>query len=129
MQGETFYIVLGYPDSFLGKRMVASAVSHRNKKLEALGRPDLIPLLQPTYRLGCKRVVFSSDYLDAIAKPNVTLVQSPIKEIKDRTIINEDGRVEEVDVLVLGTGYKTQEGVLGNIESKFYQLYISALSC
>lgn len=84
--------------------------------MEALGRPDLIPLLQPTYRLGCKRVVFSSDYIDAVAKPNVHLVQSPIKELKDRTIVTEDGRVEEVDILVLGTGYKTQEGVLGNIE-------------
>lgn len=118
MQGEGFYIALGYPDSFIAKKFVASAVKERNKKLEDLGRPDLIPLLQPSYRLGCKRVVFSSDYIDAIAKPNVHLVQSPIKELKDRTIVTEDGRVEEVDILVLGTGYKTQAGVLGNIESR-----------
>lgn len=82
-----------------------------------MGRPDLIPVLQPTYRLGCKRIVFSSDYVESVAKPNVHLIKSPIKEIIDNAIITEDGHTEEVDILVLGTGYKTQVGVLGNIES------------
>jgi cation diffusion facilitator CzcD-associated flavoprotein CzcO len=97
--------------------LVAGVVKDRNEELTALGRPDLIPALQPTYRLGCKRIVFSSDYIKSVARPNVHLVQSPIKEIKDKTIVTEDGHVEEVDILVLGTGYKTQEGILGNIES------------
>ncbi|KAL0582124.1 hypothetical protein ABG067_008163, partial [Albugo candida] len=115
-QSEILYIAFGYPDSFVTKRLVAGVVKDRNEELTALGRPDLIPVLQPTYRLGCKRIVFSSDYIKSVAKPNVHLVQSPIKEIKDKTIVTEDGRVEEVDILVLGTGYKTQEGILGNIE-------------
>lgn len=82
-----------------------------------LNRPDLVKLLKPNYRLGCKRVVFSSEYLDAVAKPNVSVINASIKEIKSNTIITEDGQVNEFDVLVLGTGYKTQQGMLGNIKS------------
>jgi cation diffusion facilitator CzcD-associated flavoprotein CzcO len=84
-----------------------------------LGRPDLIEKLKPTYRLGCKRIVFSSNFRETIAKPNVILRQTAIKEVKANAIITEDGVTEEIDILVLGTGFKTQQGVLGNIESKF----------
>jgi cation diffusion facilitator CzcD-associated flavoprotein CzcO len=91
--------------------------------LTKLGRSDLIPVLKPSYEFGCKRLIFSSDYFEAIASPNVTVVRSPIKEIKGNKIITEDGQIEEVDILVLGTGYKTQEGFLGDIESKIRLLY------
>jgi cation diffusion facilitator CzcD-associated flavoprotein CzcO len=118
LQGELMYIIFGYPDLFITKWFENLMVYLRSKELTDLGRPDLIPVLKPTCRLGCKRLVFSSDFYQAIASPNASLVRSPIKEIKGKTIITEDGRMEEVDILVLATGYKTQEGVLGNIESK-----------
>lgn len=79
----------------------------------------MIEKLKPTYRLGCKRIVFSSNFRENIAKPNVILLKTAIKEVTANAIITEDGVTEEIDILVLGTGFKTQHGVLGNIESKF----------
>jgi len=46
------------------------------------------------------------------------LNQTAIKEVRDNAIVTEDGVTEEIDILVLGTGFKTQQGVLGDIESK-----------
>lgn len=88
------------------------------KELAQLGRPDLIERLKPDYRMGCKRLVFSSEFNKAIARPNVILNQTAIKDVTDKSIITEDGVTEEIDILVLGTGFKTQQGVLGDIESK-----------
>ncbi|KAI8640580.1 putative flavin-binding monooxygenase-like protein [Parasitella parasitica] len=113
---DLVYLTFGYPDSFLSKRLNKNMNDSRVKELTQLGRPDLIEKLKPTYRLGCKRVVFSSEFHEAIAKPNVLLNQSPIKNIMDKTIVTEDGATEEVDILVLGTGFQTQQGVLGDIE-------------
>lgn len=99
---------------------MAKFVENANaKELTQLGRPDLVERLKPNYRMGCKRLVFSSEFNKTIARPNVILNQTAIKEVTDKAIITEDGITEEIDILVLGTGFKTQQGVLGNIESKW----------
>lgn len=118
MQAEYIYLFFGYPDSWITKRDRDLNQRNIESKLTKLGRPDLIPVLKPSYKFGCKRLIFSSDYFDAVVSPNVTVVKSPIKEINGNKIVTEDGQVDEVDILVLGTGFKTQEGFLGNIECK-----------
>lgn len=109
--------MFGYPDSFLAQRTVKTVEKNQKEKLLKANRPDLVEILKPSYRFGCKRVVFSSEYLDAITKPNVSVIRSPIKTVEANTIVNEDGQTNEFDILVLATGYKTQQGILGNIKS------------
>ncbi|CEP14896.1 hypothetical protein [Parasitella parasitica] len=113
---DLVYLTFGYPNSFFSKKFANDINDLSAKELTQLGRPDLIEKLKPTYRLGCKRVVFSSDFRKAIVKPNVILNRTAIKNITDNTIVTEDGATEEIDILVLGTGFKTQHGVLGDIE-------------
>jgi cation diffusion facilitator CzcD-associated flavoprotein CzcO len=81
---------------------------------EAIGRwhlrrsvpdPDLRRKLTPRYRIGCKRILISNNYLPAVAKPNVELVTDGIREIKARSIVGEDGVEREVDTIIMGTGF------------------------
>lgn len=71
--------------------------------------PVLRAKLTPTYRLGCKRVLLSSDYLQTLCRPNVELVTDPIVEVGRCGIVTAkaDGeRVEHpVDTIVFGTGF------------------------
>lgn len=85
-------------------------------RLKRAGRPDLIPVLTPDYPPGCKRIAKSENYLEALAKPNVTVERAGVAEIRGRTIIDKNGNENEVDILVLATGFDVQ-GFAGNLKS------------
>ncbi|OBH19576.1 flavin-containing monooxygenase [Mycolicibacter sinensis] len=72
-------------------------------------------MLTPDHPLGCKRLVFSSDYLPALGRPNVEVVTSPAKALRSRSLVTEDGTECEVDVVVCATGYAAAD-YLGQIE-------------
>lgn len=67
--------------------------------------PALRARLEPNYRIGCKRILISSDYYPALARPNVELVTSGITSVDERAITTQDGVRREVDVIVFGTGF------------------------
>jgi cation diffusion facilitator CzcD-associated flavoprotein CzcO len=69
--------------------------------------PELRRTVWPDYTFGCKRVLFSSRYLPALARPNVDLVTAPIERLTERGIVTADGREHEVDCIIYGTGFKT----------------------
>ncbi len=60
--------------------------------------------LTPDYRIGCKRVLFSDDYLPALTRPNVHLETAAITEIVPAGVRTASG-VVEADVLIYGTGF------------------------
>jgi cation diffusion facilitator CzcD-associated flavoprotein CzcO len=61
--------------------------------------------LEPSYTIGCKRILPSNDYYPALSQPNVEVVTSGIRELRERSIVTEDGAEHEVDALVLATGF------------------------
>ncbi|KAF9178042.1 hypothetical protein BGZ51_004870 [Haplosporangium sp. Z 767] len=65
--------------------------------------------LTPKYEMGCRRVVVSSNYFPALAKKNVNVHTETISAVKGNSLILKDGSVQEVDALVLATGFKVQE--------------------
>jgi cation diffusion facilitator CzcD-associated flavoprotein CzcO len=67
--------------------------------------------LTPSYRMGCKRVLLSDDYYPALQRPSVELVTTPIRELRERTIVTADGAERAVDTLILGTGFDAADGV------------------
>jgi cation diffusion facilitator CzcD-associated flavoprotein CzcO len=73
--------------------------------------PDLRRRIWPDYPFGCKRILFSSSYLPALARPNVDLVTDPIARISARGVVAADGREREVDCIIYGTGFKANEFV------------------
>ncbi|MGR6970959.1 flavin-containing monooxygenase [Streptomyces cynarae] len=71
----------------------------------AVKDPALRARLTPDYRIGCKRILLSSDYYPALAQPNVDVVASGLAEVRGRVVVAADGTEAEVDAIVFGTGF------------------------
>ena len=65
--------------------------------------------LTPNFRLGCKRILVSSDWYPALGQDNVDVVTEGIEEVRARSIITEDGNEHEVDTIILGTGFSVTD--------------------
>ncbi len=61
--------------------------------------------LTPAYRMGCKRILISNDYLPTFNRPDVSLVTAPIARIEPDAVVTADGERHVVDTLVLSTGF------------------------
>lgn len=72
----------------------------------AVRDPELRERLRPDYRAACKRLVISPDFYDAIQKPNAELVTAPIECVEPDGVRTQEGRLHELDVLVLATGFR-----------------------
>jgi cation diffusion facilitator CzcD-associated flavoprotein CzcO len=73
--------------------------------------PELRERLRPDYRATCKRLVLSPDFYDAIQRPNARLVTEPIERVEAKGVRTRDGRLHELDVLVLATGFRVDRFV------------------
>ncbi|HXW33460.1 MAG TPA: NAD(P)/FAD-dependent oxidoreductase, partial [Acidimicrobiales bacterium] len=67
--------------------------------------PALRERLRPDYRAACKRLIVSTDFYEAIQKPNAELVTEPIEAVETKGVRTTDGVLRELDVLVLATGF------------------------
>ncbi len=67
--------------------------------------PVLREKLTPKYEIGCKRILVSDDYYQAMVRPNVELVTSPITGIGAEGVRSEDEQERPADVLIYGTGF------------------------
>jgi cation diffusion facilitator CzcD-associated flavoprotein CzcO len=73
---------------------------------ESVTDPELRERLRPDYRAACKRLVMSTDFYQAIQKPQAELVTEAIERVEPRGVRTRDGRLHELDVLVLATGFQ-----------------------
>ena len=73
--------------------------------LAAIRDPVLRAKLTPDYEVGCKRLVFSDGFYDAIQQPSVDLVTTGIDHIEPRGVVTTDGVLHELDALVYATGF------------------------
>jgi cation diffusion facilitator CzcD-associated flavoprotein CzcO len=71
--------------------------------------PELRRRVWPNYTFGCKRVLFSSHFLPALARPNVELVTNAIRSMTPAGIVTADGRLHELDCVIWGTGFRASE--------------------
>lgn len=74
--------------------------------LETVRDPELRERLRPNYRAACKRLIISPGFYDAIQRPNAWLVTDGIDHVEPRGVRTVDGRLHELDVLVLATGFR-----------------------
>lgn len=68
--------------------------------------PVLRAKLRPDYRAGCKRMVLSGGFYDAIQRPHAHLVTDAIERIEPEGVRTRDGVLHPLDVLVLATGFR-----------------------
>jgi cation diffusion facilitator CzcD-associated flavoprotein CzcO len=89
------------------KWLLKVAVGLPFRRMLARQVPDaaLRARLTPAYPIGCKRILLSSDYLAAFARPNVELVTEGIARVTASGIETADGRVHDADAIIFGTGF------------------------
>ncbi|MFD6289785.1 flavin-containing monooxygenase [Streptomyces sp. NPDC060205] len=87
-----------------GELGLVEEIARRNM-FRAVKDPGLRAKLTPSYRIGCKRILLSSTYYPALAKPNVDVVASGLREVRGSTVVAADGSEAEVDAIVFGTGF------------------------
>src|SRR3954452_387650 len=79
----------------LGRRHIANQVPD----------PELRAKVTPDYTIGCKRILPSNRWYPALGEPNVELVDAPIVEVRESSVVGADGVEHEVDAIVFGTGF------------------------
>lgn len=85
------------------QRSLVSTVCRLN--LRAVRDPGLRERLRPRDRPMCKRMVIAAGFYRALRRRGVELVDQPIDHVEPRGIVTADGRLHELDVIVLATGF------------------------
>ncbi len=98
-----FTYAITHPDSPEMAEIEASVLENLE---QSVADPALRERLRPTYRAACKRLIFSPDYYEAIQHPNAELVTDPIERVEAGGVRLANGRLVELDVLALATGFR-----------------------
>jgi cation diffusion facilitator CzcD-associated flavoprotein CzcO len=88
------------------KALERIALRHLRKQV---ADPAVRAKLTPTYRMGCKRILLSNDYLATFNRPDVTLVTTGIERFEPDAVVSVDGQRHEVDTVVMSTGFAATE--------------------
>ncbi len=67
--------------------------------------PALRRILTPDYTIGCKRLLFSNNWYQALSQPNVEVVPHAVEEVRPHGVVGADGVERAVDTIILGTGF------------------------
>ncbi|HJQ47793.1 MAG TPA: NAD(P)/FAD-dependent oxidoreductase, partial [Amycolatopsis sp.] len=71
----------------------------------SIADPRLRAKLTPDYTMGCKRVLISNDYYPALARDDVGVNTTGVKEVRAHSVVDGDGVEHEVDAIIYGTGF------------------------
>jgi cation diffusion facilitator CzcD-associated flavoprotein CzcO len=103
--GESLTAAIRHPDT-LGRIGAARSAAFMRWQLKDR---QVRKKVWPDYAFGCKRVLFSSHFLPALQRANVEVVTEPIARIAPQGIVTAGGALHEVDCIVWGTGFKTND--------------------
>ncbi len=62
--------------------------------------------LTPDDEPGCKRLLFSNNYLQAIDSPQVTLIKEGVSAITPNGVVSSSGVERQVDTIIYATGFQ-----------------------
>jgi cation diffusion facilitator CzcD-associated flavoprotein CzcO len=68
--------------------------------------PVLREKLRPNYKAACKRLVMSDNFYRAVQQPQADVVTAGIERVEAKGVRTRDGKLHELDVLVLATGFR-----------------------
>ena len=101
--------------SFLGDRVVREYLERiaRRHVERSVADPTLRAALTPRYQIGCKRILLSDDFYPIFKRRNVKLITERIAEVREHSVVTQDGAERLVDVLIYGTGFHVTEQFIG----------------
>lgn len=76
-------------------------------KRRLVDEPSLVHKLVPDFPPHCRRLTPGPGYLEALSKPNLTFIQTPIQEFTEDGIITTDGQHRPVEAIICSTGANT----------------------
>jgi cation diffusion facilitator CzcD-associated flavoprotein CzcO len=89
------------PLKAIGQRRIHSAIKD----------PALRRAVTPTDQVGCKRLMVTDEWYTTLAKPKVHLITGGVARITPTGVVGGDGVERPADVLVLATGFQSQDFV------------------
>jgi cation diffusion facilitator CzcD-associated flavoprotein CzcO len=102
---ESLTLMIRHPET-AGRLGAARSAAFMRTQLKD---PALREKAWPDYTFGCKRILFSSNFLPALERPNVELETARIESIVPDGVQTADGRLHELDCLIWGTGFRTND--------------------
>ncbi|MCA9504279.1 MAG: NAD(P)/FAD-dependent oxidoreductase [Myxococcota bacterium] len=119
VQTLLYHFYYWYMTSRVGGAVLGDEKAHarlaeacRRNLAENVHDPELRARLTPDYKAACKRIVVASDFYPAICADNAELVTDAIERIEPGGVRTKDGRLHELDVLVLATGFDPTRFIL-----------------
>jgi cation diffusion facilitator CzcD-associated flavoprotein CzcO len=91
-------------ESWFSRRMTRMATEYLHAQVKD---PVLRAKLTPDYPIGCKRILISDDYYQALVRPNVEVVTEPIERVTRDAVVTADGVARAADTVIFGTGFET----------------------
>ena len=73
-----------------------------------ISSPELQEKMTPNYPPGCKRIIFSDNFYEAVNSPNFTLYTEPIEALYEDGLVS-GGQRRAYDLIVYATGFQTKD--------------------
>ncbi len=90
------------------KRAQPQALRYLHSRVK---NPALRAKLTPSYTLGCKRILLSNEYFEAVQRENVEVVADGIERVTPTGVRTRDGNEHPLDALICATGFQAAEAV------------------
>jgi cation diffusion facilitator CzcD-associated flavoprotein CzcO len=116
-QGGFAFWLANYQDMFFNKEANDLIADYLKRKIRTTVHDPVVAekLIPKTYAYGTKRQPLDTNYYETFNKPNVVLVDAaadgPIEEIT-ATGVRAAGRLHELDIIVIATGFDAMTGPL-----------------
>lgn len=79
---------------------------------------DILAPLEPPHAFGTKRPSLEQDFYEQFNKPNIHVVdinKNPVVEVRPKGLVTADGKLHEVDMIALATGFDSVTGGMKNM--------------
>lgn len=119
--GSLAFWVGAFPEVFVDQQVNDVVTAFVTEKIRArIKDPKLAEKLIPkNFGFGAKRVPLETKYYEVYERANVELVdltETPIECLTENGVQTVDGRLHEIDILVLATGFDAGTGALTRID-------------
>jgi cation diffusion facilitator CzcD-associated flavoprotein CzcO len=85
-------------------------IADREREKQLGPDPELLAKATPDYTIGCKRVLFTSDWYPTLLRDDVELVTDPVERATADAVV-AGGVERETDVVIWGTGFQSHNFV------------------
>ena len=119
--GSLSFWIGAFPELLLDEEANKEITAFVSDKIRArIDDPKVADKLIPKhFGFGTKRVPLETKYYEAYNRSNVELVdvsETPIEALTETGLVTKDGKVRDIDVLVLATGFDAGTGALTRID-------------